>query len=217
MLARMRVIDLLIPAAPPLCVACGGWARAAEPLCAPCRRQLTWLGPDLVPIAPGVDAWAPLAYAGPAQAAVTALKFRGAAGVADAMAAQVVANAPAGWLDAVTLVPAPLHPARIRRRGFNQAERLARAIARRAGVPVADLLARAGPRATQMGRGRAERLTGIAGAIALRPEARALPGRILLIDDVITTGATLAACTETLGQAGASEIAAIAYARTPGR
>jgi ComF family protein len=133
------------------------------------------------------------------------------------MAAQVVANAPAGWLDAVALVPAPLHPARLRRRGFNQAERLARAIERRAGVPVADCLARAGPRATQMGRGRAARLTGIAGAIALRREARAPPGRIIIVDDVITTGATLAACADALDQDGASEIAAIAYARTPGR
>jgi ComF family protein len=217
MLARVRVIDLLIPAAPPLCVACGGWARAAEPLCAACRRLLRWLGPDPVPVAPGLEAWAPLAYAGPAQAAVTALKFRGAARVADAMAAQVVANAPPGWLEGAVLVPAPLHPARLRRRGFNQAERLARAIARRAGVPVADCLARAGPRATQMGRGRAQRLTGIEGAIAVRPEARAPPRRVLVVDDVITTGATLGACADALRDAGATGVAAIAYARTPGR
>jgi ComF family protein len=217
MLARMRVIDLLIPAAPPLCVACGGWARAAEPLCGACRGLLRWLGPDPVAIAPGIEAWAPLAYAGPAQSAVTALKFRGAARVADAMAAQVVANAPPGWLDRVALVPAPLHPARLRRRGFNQAERLARGIGRRARAPVADCLSRAGPRATQMGRGRAARLTGIAGAIALRPEARAPPGRLVIVDDVVTTGATLAACAEALRQAGATQIAAIAYARTPGR
>src|SRR3954467_14610197 len=98
MLARVRVIDLLIPAAPPLCVACGGWAWTGEPLCGACRRLLRWLGPDPVSIAPGVEAWAPLAYAGPAQSAVTALKFRGAARVADAMAAQVVATAPPGWL-----------------------------------------------------------------------------------------------------------------------
>jgi ComF family protein len=217
MLARMRVIDLLLPAAPPLCVACGGWARAAEPLCGRCRRMLRWLGPDPVAVAHGVAGWAPLAYAGPARAAVTALKFRGAARVADAMAAQVVANAPPGWLDGVTLVPAPLHPARVRRRGFNQAERLARAIARRAAVPVDDCLTRAGPRATQMGRGRAERLTGIAGAIALRPDARAPAGRILIVDDVITTGATLGACAVALRGVAAVEIAAIAYARTPGR
>jgi ComF family protein len=168
-------------------------------------------------VAPGVDGWAPLAYAGPARAVVTALKFRGALRIASAMAAQVCANAPSGWLVASALVPVPLHPARRRKRGFNQAERLATAIAHRTGVPVVDCLSRAGPRATQMGRGRAARLTGIAGTVTIHPEARAPPGRLLLIDDVMTTGATLAACATALETAGATEIAAVTYARTPGR
>src|SRR5688572_30444431 len=142
MLARMRVTDLLIALAPPLCVACGAWAARTEPICGPCRTRLRWLGPEPVPVAPGVAAWAPLAYAGPAQAAVTALKFRGAVRTAQAMAAQVCANAPPGWLDAAALVPAPLHPARRRKRGFNQAERLACAIARRTGLAVWDCLVR---------------------------------------------------------------------------
>ncbi len=217
MLARMRVTDLLIAIAPPLCVACGAWAGAREPFCGACRRQLRWLRPEPVPLAPGVPAWAPLAYAGPTRSAVTALKFRGALATADAMAAQACANAPPGWLDAAALVPAPLHPARLRARGFNQAERLARAIARRTGLAVSDCLERAGPRATQMGRGRTERLTGIAGAVAVREGACPPSGRLLIVDDVMTTGATLAACAEALRAAGAGEVAALAYARTPGR
>jgi ComF family protein len=215
MLARMRVTDLLIALAPPLCVACGGWARATEPICGPCRSQLRWLGPDPVAVGPRLAAWAPLAYAGPAQSAVTALKFRGAVRVADAMAAQVCANAPPGWLDVAALVPAPLHPARRRKRGFNQAERLATAIARRTGIPLADCLARAGPRATQMGRTRKQRLAGIHGAITTSRSPP--PGRLLLVDDVMTTGATLAACAQALRAAGATDIAGLAYARTPGR
>ena len=217
MLTRMRVIDLLTAVAPPLCVACGGWAAAAEPICGSCRARLRWLGPEPVGVAPGVAAWAPVAYAGPAQAVVTALKFRGAWGTARAMAAQVCANAPPGWLEATALVPAPLHPARRRRRGFNQAERLAAAIADRTGLALCDCLTRAGPRATQMGRGRAERLTGIAGSITVHPDARPPPGRLLLVDDVMTTGATLAACAQALQAAGATEVTAVAYARTPGR
>ena len=214
MLARMRVTDLLIALAPPLCVACGGWARATEPVCGACRAQLRWLGPDPVAVGEGVAAWAPVAYAGPAQSAVTALKFRGAVRVADAMAAQVCANAPPGWLDAAALVPTPLHPSRLRTRGFNQAERLATAIAHRTGIPVRDCLTRAGPRATQMGRTRKERLTGINGAITATGPP---PGRLLMVDDVITTGATLTACARALRAAGATDIAALAYARTPGR
>jgi ComF family protein len=213
----MRLIDILVPATPPLCVACGAWARAVEPLCGDCRRRLRWLGTDPVAVAPGVDGWAPVAYGGPAQSAVAALKFRGAVRVAHAMAAQVCANAPPGWLDAAALVPVPLHPARRRRRGFNQAERLAAAIAHRSGVPLHDCLTRAGPRATQMGRGREQRLAGLAGAIAVRPRTRLPPGRLLIVDDVMTTGATLAACARALHDAGATGVAALTYARTPGR
>jgi ComF family protein len=214
MLGHMRLTDLLVAIAPPVCVACGAWAGAAEPLCGRCRRRLRWLGPDPVPVAPCIEAWTPLAYAGPARELVAALKFRGAAGAAAAMAAQIRANAPPGWLETAALVPVPLHPARRRRRGYNQAERLARALSDRTGAPVHDVLERAGPRTTQMGRTRAERLTGTTGRITA---TRAPPGALVLVDDVMTTGATLAACAEALRRRGATDLRAITYARTPGR
>jgi predicted amidophosphoribosyltransferase len=213
----MRLIDLVTPAAPPLCVACLAWAGAAEPLCAECRRMLRWLGPD--PVAAGaLEVWAPLAYDGPARRVVAALKFRGAVRTADAMAAPMFAAAPPGWLDADFLVPAPLHPARRRKRGFNQAERIARALSDRGGgrPRVCDCLVRAGSRTTQMGRGRSQRLTGIAGSVGLRSPPP--DGTVLLVDDVVTTGATLAACARALRAAGVrGQVRAIAYARTPGR
>lgn len=211
MLARMRLTDLV---APPICVACGGWAGRVEPFCGACRAQLRWLGTEVVSVGLGLQAWAPVAYAGPARAAVTALKFRGAARTAGAMAAQVAANAPGGWLDGVALVPAPLHASRARRRGFNQAERLAAAVARRADLDVCDCLVRAGPRGTQMGRTRTQRLAGITGTIEV---VRPPPRRAVIVDDVMTTGATLAACAEALRAAGATDLRALAYARTPGR
>jgi predicted amidophosphoribosyltransferase len=161
-----------------------------------------------------VAAWAPLAYEGGARALVRALKFHGAGAAAAVMAAQVVATAPPGWLDAGALVPVPLHPARMRRRGYNQAGRLAAEIAARSGLAVLDCLERTGPRATQVGRGRAQRLEGIAGSVRLRADA---PGKAILVDDVLTTGATLSACAEALLAAGAVSVKAIAYARTPGR
>src|SRR3954469_5884945 len=204
-----RLASLL---APPLCVACGAAAGEREPLCGGCRRALRWLGPA-VAMAAGVPLWAPVAYDGPARALVRELKFGGLQRMASTMASQIAANAPAGWLDSGALVPVPLHPARLRKRGYNQAERLAGELALRTGLPAIDCLERTGERATQVGRGRTERLASIAGRISVKPGAR-VPAEVVLVDDVITTGATLAACAAPCS--GAS-VRAIAYARTPGR
>jgi ComF family protein len=211
----MSLRALLSIAAPPVCAACGGHAGSAEPLCARCRRQLRWLASDAVEIG-GLRAWAPLAYEDPARALVRALKFYGVVAVADTMAAQIVQAAPEGWLAHGRLVPVPLHPARRRKRGYNQAERIAAALSTKTGLPVEDCLMRAGPRATQVGRGRSERLAGIAGSVRMRDD-RAPPARAILVDDVLTTGATLAACAGELSGAGAGEVIGVAYARTQGR
>jgi ComF family protein len=206
--------------APPLCWGCSGPARRGDALCRGCRARLHRLVAEPAWLR-GVRVWAPVAYSGPARDLVGALKFRAAMGVADAMAAQIAANAPPGWLDAwpevlsvVTLVPVPLHPRRLRSRGYNQAAAIAAALGRRAGLEVADCLVRTGPAATQVGRHREQRRAGPAGAIEVRG---AVPARVLLVDDVVTTGATLAACRDALGAAGASEIAAVVFARTLGR
>jgi ComF family protein len=199
---------------PLLCWGCGGPARRAEPLCATCRLSLRRLPGHLV-LAEGVTLWAPLAYEGPARELVRALKFRGAVGVADAMAAQVVANAPGGVLDEGLLVPVPLHPSRRRRRGFNQARLLAQAMSRRTGLELWDRLSRSGPARTQVGRGRRERRAGPAGAVHTGPGAA--PARALLVDDVATTGGTLAACAQALRAGGTEEVVAVTFARTLGR
>jgi predicted amidophosphoribosyltransferase len=161
----------------------------------------------------GVRTWAPVAYEGPARDLVRALKFRGALSLAREMAAIAVASAPAGLLRGV-LVPVPLHPVRLRRRGFNQAAVLAAEIARRTDLGRSDCLRRRGAGPPQVGRTRTARLTGPAGSI--EPCGRA-PPVALIVDDVVTTGATLAACAAALREAGAKEVAAIAFARTPGR
>jgi len=199
--------------APPLCWGCSGPARPAEPLCGHCRGSFQRLAAEPVSLS-GVAVWAPVAYAGPARELVRALKFRGARGVADAMAAQIVANAPPDLLPRGALVPVPLHPRRLRSRGYNQAAEIAAAIARRTGLEVAVRLARSGSTATQVGRARAERRVGPAGAI--EPVGRA-PTRVVLVDDVVTTGATLAACRAALLGAGSAEVRAVVFARTLGR
>jgi predicted amidophosphoribosyltransferase len=216
--------------APPLCVACcGPLPRAAQPLCPACRGALPWLlGPRCArcglpapcgarcPMAGGAvqRAWAPLAYEGPARALVHALKFRGALGVADLMAAQIAANAPAGLLVAGSqLVAVPAPAARRRRRGFDHAQRLAAAIGARTGLPVARCLRRTGPAPRQA---RARRATRLAAGRVQVEVAGAVPPAIVLVDDVHTTGATLEACGRALRAAGAVSVVAVAYARAFG-
>src|SRR5215208_1767913 len=124
--------------APPFCWSCSGPARRGDALCGGCRASLHRLAPEPVWLS-GVRVWAPVAYAGPASALVSALKFRGAFGVADVMAAQIAANSPPEFLGG-TLVPVPLHPRRLRSRGYNQAAAIAAALGERTQLPLADCL-----------------------------------------------------------------------------
>ncbi len=161
-LERVSLLDLI---APPLCAGCGAHAGAAEPLCARCRGSCAGSAPSRSWSA-GIEVWAPLAYEGPARDVVRALKFHGARGSSRAMAAQIAANAPPGWLTGGALVPVPLHPARARRRGYNQARLLAEALAERTGRPSPTASTRTGAaRDPGRPRSRAQRLQGIAGGI----------------------------------------------------
>jgi predicted amidophosphoribosyltransferase len=159
----------------------------------------------------GLTVWAPLAYEGPARAVVRRLKFHGAAALAEHMAAAIAANAPAGLLEH-PLVPVPSPRARRRSRGFCHAALVAAALGRRTDLPVVSALARSDSR-RQVGRPRTER-------VRLPPAFRAArqgTGTLVLVDDVVTTGATLRACAAALRGAGWRCGRAVAYARTPVR
>jgi predicted amidophosphoribosyltransferase len=197
--------------APPLCTACRTPCRDAAVLCRSCRRALEYLGPASAGLG-GVTVWAPLAYDGPARAVVRRLKTGGATALADHMAAAIVANAPAGLLEH-PLVPVPSPAARRRRRGFCHAGLLAQSVAARTGLPVLPLLERTGDLRRQVGRPRSQR-------VSRPPRFRALAaadGPAVLVDDVVTTGATLGACAHALREVGCSCENALAYARTPVR
>lgn len=145
---------------------------------------------------------------------VLALKHRGRSDLARWMAAQLVAPPPAaggpdpattGGRPVVTWVPASR--AGRRERGYDQGQLLARAVGRRAGWPVAELLRRPTAARTQRGRSRDERLAGVAFTVR-RPVA----GPVLVLDDVTTTGASLSQAASALRRAGASEVHGLAVA-----
>lgn len=111
------------------------------------------------------------------------------------------------------IVPVPLHPARERERGFNQAEILAELLARQTGLPVRPLLQRIRYTTTQTQFDRAQRIENLAGAFRLRRGADVQDCRVLLVDDVLTTGSTLSECAGVLKRAGAASIHAATAAR----
>jgi ComF family protein len=210
----VRLADLTSLLAPPLCWGCGGVARSGEALCGRCRAKLRPATTDWIDL-DGILLWAATSYEGPARRLVAALKFRAAIAVADVMAARIAAlvELPPD----ARLVPVPLHPARQRRRGYNQAQLLAAALGRRSGRGVEDCLVRDDAEdRPQVGRDRGERAVGPSGRIQVR-DGWSVPEEALLVDDVATTGATLRACAGALRGAGALSVRAVAFARTPGR
>jgi ComF family protein len=112
------------------------------------------------------------------------------------------------------VVPVPLHPLRRRERGYNQAELIARPLARKLGLPLrAYLLVRTKPRPPRLLLSRRERWESVRGAYEMRRGAQVDNLRVLLIDDVCTTGATLDSCARALKQAGAKSVAGLTVAR----
>jgi predicted amidophosphoribosyltransferase len=192
---------------PPLCAACGAPCDADAPVCERCSAAVARLSP-LSATVPGIGpVWAAAPYEGVARELVGALKFRGRIRVAGLMAGRM--GDPPGGFPAGTLVPVPPAPARLRARGFDPAAESARALASLTGVPAAACLRRAdGPR--QVGRERAERL---ADPPRVHP-VRGVPDAAVLVDDVLTTGATLRACAAALRRAGCENVAALVFARS---
>jgi competence protein ComFC len=156
------------------------------------------------------SARAALKYEGVGKEIVHALKYRGYKRVVEKLAAPLMLQVlDEGRFDAV--VPVPLHRSRLRKRGFNQAELLARGVARKINATVSDTLEVVHSTRDQVELSAAQRRANVAGAYKARGSLR---GRILLVDDVFTTGATMSACAGTLVQAGAREVHALSLCRT---
>ena len=185
---------------------CAGCRQPGVTLCRRCRFSLASTAPQ---VNQGVAAAMP--FDGVARQAVLSLKFRNRRAVARELARLMLRRlhlAARGPFDLVTW--APTSPAHTRARGYDQAELLARAVARELGVPCRRLLYRTHDVA-QTGRSRVERLDGP--RFAARAPRRRL--RVLLVDDVVTTGATLGAARHSLLAAGVHEVVCVAAASTP--
>jgi ComF family protein len=116
------------------------------------------------------------------------------------------------------IVPMPLHWRKRLERGFNQSELLARVLSRRTGIPVLNALERRKPTAPQAGLTRAQRRSNVAGAFEASRRRDRIDGRhVLLIDDVLTTGATASACAAVLKRAGARRVTVLTLARADRR
>jgi competence protein ComFC len=111
------------------------------------------------------------------------------------------------------LVPVPLHPARRRERGFNQAEALAKSVSKQTAIPVLDCIERRSYTRTQTQFDRSERMRNLRNAFALRKSSVVLGKNLVLLDDVLTTGSTLHECALALRKAGAESVRAITVAR----
>lgn len=198
------------PPPPPLCDCCGLPLAGPSAACPDCSRR-----PPAFTTARAVGLYLPTAGGlNPLAAAIHALKYRRRRIVARALGGLLAARYPFG--PGRLLVPVPLHPSRLRARGFNQALLLARALGRRRDLPVAArALIRTRPTTAQPGLGAAARRTNLAAAFVVRDPPQVAGRHVVLVDDVLTTGATADACAIALLAAGARRVDAFTVGRAP--
>ena len=219
--AASTALDLAFPAA------CSGCGREGEPLCSACLPALDarLRLPGGTPIGLPADLPVPLLqlewcapFGGAVRSALHDLKYAGERRLARPLGQAVARRWRSVGVGATLVVPVPVHAERERHRGYDQAALIAAVVAAELGLPFVRGLERGRATIAQFELDRADRAENVAGAFRLRrPESEAvgaISGRwVLLVDDVVTTGATLAACAAALAAAGAMAVSAITVAR----
>lgn len=197
------IIGMLAPHA---CVGCG---QEGALLCSECGYILS--DPAAYSVRGSLDTIrTATSYEGFARDLVWQLKFRGARAAADVMTRHMEPLVPA---DAGAIViPVPTATRRVRQRGFDQAKLLARQLSRRTGLRYLDCLRRYG-QTHQVGASREQRLTQLAGAFRAKKDVDLRNRRVVLVDDVLTTGATLETAAGVLTNLGANQVDAIVFAQ----
>ncbi|WP_420437079.1 ComF family protein [Candidatus Poriferisocius sp.] len=187
-----------------VCAGCGGPGPSP---CGPCRAGMRAVG-EMLPPEPLSGLWAAFAYADAGRELLARLKYRNQRSCVGWVASAMAGALPSGLVvEAVTW--APTSPRRRRRRGFDQAELLARALGRETGLTVVSLLKRVDA-AGQTGRSRSQRYCAPVFAPCRSPQSA-----VLVVDDVVTTGATLQAAASALIRAGARHVEAVVAGATP--
>lgn len=207
-----RLLDLLYP---PRCLGCGALNHWLCPAClASCPNTDE---PRLVPVDANNASWRLPVYSftvhqGVAREAVHALKYEGRRVLAGPMARCLADCLPEGYRGARLVLGVPLHDRRRRERGYNQSELLARALAAEAGLPaVSESVKRVRATPPQVGLSARERVDNVRGAFLADERVRG--ERVLLVDDVCTTGATMAACAAAVAMAGGEVVAGVTFTR----
>lgn len=209
-MAWFTAVPTLIPSS------CAGCSQPGYPLCRTCRFALVSNpgGPRHRPLGPD-EVIAAIPYSGRCRDVMLGFKYRNRRAVGAHLAGLLVTRLLAAGLrpgtDIDVVTWAPTSAVRRRRRGFDQSEVVARRVALLLGVPCRRLLVRRGPDAPQTGSTRAARRRGP--RFGVHPRARG--AKVLVVDDVVTTGSTLSAAAAALGAAGASAVVRTAVAATP--
>ncbi len=219
-----RLLDLALPAT------CPGCGREGEPVCADCRPALAVRvhRPGGATIGLPADLPAPLVqlewcapFSGTVRAALHALKYGGERRLAEPLGAAAAERWRRAGAGGDLIVPVPVHPSRARERGFDQAVLLGAVVAERLDLPMGTILERRRRTTAQFELDRARRGVNVAGAFGLRAaggrdrhEPAPVRGRwVVLVDDVTTTGSTLAACAAALMAEGALAVSGLTIAR----
>ncbi len=213
-----RLLDVLLP---PTCPGCG---KEGQIICARCRTSLVRRLEEPAGVPIGLPSRQPAgivqlewcaAYNGPARACLHALKYDGERRLVEPLAEIMAGRWERASVGGDVLVPVPVHAARRRQRGFDQAELLAVAIGRRLNLPVVSAVARASRTTAQHALGKTARAANVGHAFAAHPTAaHQVRGKwVVLVDDLITTGATVAGCAAVLYDSGALAVSALALAR----
>lgn len=230
----VRFIDILVP---PRCASCGSEVTAPG-LCGECWAKVDFVAPPICqrlgtpfPYDSGEPLVSPAAladppdydrartvarYDGPARALVHALKFNDRLEIAHVMAAQMVRAGDELTRDCTVVVPVPLHRGRLFSRRFNQSALLAERVAKLSGRDYAPAaIVRVKNTRHQVGLSASERRRNVSGAFKVAPENRPLleGRRVLIVDDVMTTGATVDACARVVRRAGAAGVDVLTFAR----